>query len=121
MTTRSNDYGSKMPWLSFPYDETYYPKDSELPDPQMDPLIFGSRTTLDKVGINGVDLPIKFLRRDGTAEQLYVKASLYGSLDDPNIKGLNQLSNRAQPSQEEIHILRGIAKAMLRAAEQASR
>ena len=89
MTTRSNDYGSKMPWLSFPYDETYYPKDSELPDPQMDPLIFGSRTTLDKVGINGVDLPIKFLRRDGTAEQLYVKASLYGSLDDPNIKGLN--------------------------------
>lgn len=34
---------------------------------------------------------------------------------------LNQLFNRAQPSQEEIHILRGIAKAMLRAAEQASR
>ncbi len=29
---------------------------------------------------------------------------------------LNQLFNRAQPTQEEIHILRGIAKAMLQAA-----
>ncbi|WP_326533782.1 RNA methyltransferase [Pseudorhodoferax sp.] len=34
---------------------------------------------------------------------------------------LNQLFNRAQPSQEEIHILRGIAKAMLKAAERANR
>jgi tRNA/rRNA methyltransferase len=34
---------------------------------------------------------------------------------------LNQLFNRAQPSQEEIHILRGIAKAMLRAAERSNR
>ena len=34
---------------------------------------------------------------------------------------LNQLFNRAQPSQEEIHILRGIAKAMLRAAERTTR
>ncbi|MGP1628737.1 MAG: RNA methyltransferase [Giesbergeria sp.] len=30
---------------------------------------------------------------------------------------LNQLFNRAQPTQEEIHILRGVAKAMLQAAE----
>nr|WP_145552587.1 RNA methyltransferase [Variovorax boronicumulans] len=34
---------------------------------------------------------------------------------------LNQLFNRAQPSAEEIHILRGIAKAMLKAAERANR
>jgi tRNA/rRNA methyltransferase len=34
---------------------------------------------------------------------------------------LNQLFNRAQPSPEEIHILRGVAKAMLKAAEQANR
>ncbi|KQP47493.1 RNA methyltransferase [Pseudorhodoferax sp. Leaf274] len=34
---------------------------------------------------------------------------------------LNQLFNRAQPSQEEIHILRGIAKAMLKTAERANR
>ncbi len=32
---------------------------------------------------------------------------------------LNQLFNRAQPSQEEIHILRGIAKAMTQAAGKA--
>jgi tRNA/rRNA methyltransferase len=34
---------------------------------------------------------------------------------------LNQLFNRAAPSEEEIHILRGIAKAMLQAAEQSKR
>lgn len=34
---------------------------------------------------------------------------------------LNQLFNRAQLTQEEIHILRGVAKAMLRTAEAASR
>jgi tRNA/rRNA methyltransferase len=34
---------------------------------------------------------------------------------------LNQLFNRAQPTPEEIHILRGIAKAMLQAAAQAKR
>ncbi len=34
---------------------------------------------------------------------------------------LNQLFNRAQPSAEEIHILRGVAKAMLKAAAQANR
>lgn len=32
---------------------------------------------------------------------------------------LNQLFNRAQPTQEEIHILRGIAKAMIESARQA--
>ncbi len=34
---------------------------------------------------------------------------------------LNQLFNRAQPTPEEIHILRGIAKAMLQTAEKAKR
>jgi tRNA/rRNA methyltransferase len=34
---------------------------------------------------------------------------------------LNQLFNRAAPTPEEIHILRGVAKAMLKAAEQAKR
>ncbi len=34
---------------------------------------------------------------------------------------LNQLFNRAAPTEEEIHILRGVAKAMLQAAERAKR
>jgi len=34
---------------------------------------------------------------------------------------LNQLFNRAAPSEEEIHILRGVAKAMLQTAERARR
>jgi tRNA/rRNA methyltransferase len=34
---------------------------------------------------------------------------------------LNQLMSRAQPSVEEIHILRGMAKAMLQTAAQAKR
>ncbi len=34
---------------------------------------------------------------------------------------LNQLFNRARPSEEEIHILRGVAKAMLQAAQEPKR
>jgi tRNA/rRNA methyltransferase len=34
---------------------------------------------------------------------------------------LNQLFNRAAPTEEEIHILRGVAKAMLQTAAQAKR
>jgi tRNA/rRNA methyltransferase len=34
---------------------------------------------------------------------------------------LNQLFNRAQPTPEEIHILRGVAKAMSQAARGAKR
>ena len=34
---------------------------------------------------------------------------------------LQQLFNRAQPSEEEIHILRGVARAMLQTAERAKR
>ena len=34
---------------------------------------------------------------------------------------LNQLFNRAAPSEEEIHILRGVAKAMLQVADKARR
>lgn len=86
---RYNDYSQHMPHLKFEYDSEYYPEDADLPDPQIDPFIPGLRVQLDKVGVNGVDLPMKFLRRDGSVEQLHVKASLYGSLDNPNAKGLN--------------------------------
>lgn len=86
---RFNDYSEHMPHLKFEYDAGFYPEDSELPDPQIDPFIPGKRVNLNKVGVNGVDLPMKFLRRDGTVENLHVKASLYGSLDNPNAKGLN--------------------------------
>jgi tRNA/rRNA methyltransferase len=34
---------------------------------------------------------------------------------------LNQLFNRAELTQEEIHILRGVAKAMLETADRAKR
>jgi GTP cyclohydrolase I len=86
---RFNDYSKHMPHLNFEYDAAYYPEDADLPDPQIDPFIPGSRVGLNKVGVNGVDLPIKFLRRDGTVENLHAKASLYGSLDSPDAKGLN--------------------------------
>lgn len=85
----SLNYIEKMPHLKFKYDEDYYPNDSQLPDPQMDPVIAGQRITLDKVGVTGVDLPMQIQRRDGTVEKLHVKASLYGSLDNPDAKGLN--------------------------------
>jgi GTP cyclohydrolase IB len=86
---RHNDYSRHMPHLKFEYDAEFYPDDAELPDPQIDPFIPGLRVQLDKVGVNGVDLPMQFLRRDGSVQQLHVKASLYGSLDNPNAKGLN--------------------------------
>lgn len=86
---RFSDYSRNMPHLDFAYDEDYYPEDSDLPDPQVDPLVLGAKIKLDKVGVSGVDLPMKFLRRDGSVEQLHVKASLYGSLDNPDAKGLN--------------------------------
>jgi GTP cyclohydrolase I len=90
MTThRHNDYKNKLPHLDFNYDSEYYPEDGELPDPQMDPNIFGSRVRIDKVGVSGVDLPVNFIRRDGSIEKLHAKVSLYGSLDNPNAKGLN--------------------------------
>ena len=40
---------------------------------------------------------------------------------EAQVPRLNQMFNRAQLTQEEIHILRGVAKAMLRTAEAASR
>jgi GTP cyclohydrolase I len=86
---RFNDYTQHMPHLKFQYDADYYPEDADLPDPQIDPFIPGLRVQLDKVGVNGVHLPIKFLRRDGTVQELQAEASLYGSLDNPNAKGLN--------------------------------
>ena len=89
MKFRHNDYSKHMPHLDFTYDSVYYPDDDELPDPQIDPVIPGSKVPLDKVGVTGVDLPIKFQRRDGSIQELHAKASLYGSLDNPNAKGLN--------------------------------
>ncbi len=82
------DYSSKMD-LDFRYDPTFYPKDDDLPDPQIDPIIPGVAVPLDKVGIAPVDLPIKALRRDGGEVTLQAQASLYCSLDNPVAKGLN--------------------------------
>jgi GTP cyclohydrolase I len=83
------DYSANMPHLNFKYDADFYPNDEDLPDPQIDPVIPGSMVKLDKVGVNGVDLPVKFVRRDGSIEPLHAKVSLYGSLDNPMAKGLN--------------------------------
>lgn len=86
---RHTDYSQHMSHLKFKYDEEYYPEDSDLPDPQVEPVIPGVPVLLDKVGVNGVHLPIKFLRRDGSVQELQAEASLYGSLDNPVSKGLN--------------------------------
>ena len=84
----SIDYSDKMPDLVFTYDDVHVPGDG-LPDPQIDPIIPGSRIPLKKVGIAPVDLPVKLMRRNGGTQELQTKASLYCSLDDPNAKGLN--------------------------------
>lgn len=86
---RFTDYSKHIPNLNFEYDANYYPSDSDLPDPQIDPVIPGKRIQLNKVGVSGVDLPVKLIRRDGSIEQLHSRVSLYGSLDNPNAKGLN--------------------------------
>lgn len=82
-----NDYSSKMPDLVFRYDEDFYTDD--LPDPQVEPVLVGSRIPIRKVGIAPVDLPIVVERRDGSSQVLQAEASLYCSLDDVNAKGLN--------------------------------
>jgi GTP cyclohydrolase I len=86
---RSTDYSEKMDDTIFTYDEQFYPLDSDLPDPQVDPVIPGKRVMIQKVGIAPVDLPVKLLRRDGGVQVLQTEASLYCSLDDMNAKGLN--------------------------------
>jgi len=86
---RFNDYSEHMPHLNFEYDEQYYPNDKDLPDPQVSPFIPGSKIPLNKVGVSGVDLPVRLLRRDGSVQTLHASVSLYGSLDDPEAKGLN--------------------------------
>lgn len=83
------DYNEKMDDLLFRYDQDFYPLDSSLPDPQVDPIIPGARVSLDKVGIAPVDLPIMVKRRDGGTQVLQAEASLYCSLDDADAKGLN--------------------------------
>jgi GTP cyclohydrolase IB len=89
MAINHNDYSAHMPHLKFEYDGAYYPEDSDLPDPQVDPVIPGSRVPINKVGVSGVDLPVNFIRRDGSVEKIAASVSLYGSLDNPNAKGLN--------------------------------
>ena len=84
-----NDYSKKMPDLKFEYDSKHVPNSDDLPDPQQDPVIPGSRVPLRKVGIAPVDLPIIVKRREGGVQQLQAQASLYCSLDDVNAKGLN--------------------------------
>tara|TARA_A100001391_G_C5058222_1_gene275309 strand:+ start:487 stop:1401 length:915 start_codon:yes stop_codon:yes gene_type:complete len=83
----SIDYSKKMPDLIFTYDNDHIP--SDLPDPQIDPIIPGVRVPLKKVGIAPVDLPVKLMRRNGSSQILQAEASLYCSLDDINAKGLN--------------------------------
>lgn len=87
--TRYTDYAIHMPELDFKYDDNYYPNDEDVPDPQTEPVIPGARVPINKVGVSGVDLPVKLIRRDGTNQTLHAKVSLYGSLDSPNAKGLN--------------------------------
>lgn len=89
MIVNNNDYSAHMPHLKFEYDTSHYPEDKDLPDPQVDPVIPGSKIPINKVGVSGVDLPVNFVRRDGTIEKLTTSVSLYGSLDNPNAKGLN--------------------------------
>jgi GTP cyclohydrolase I len=89
MSFNYNNYSAHMPHLNFEYDEKHYPEDSDLPDPQIDPVIPGARVPINKVGVSGVDLPVNFIRRDGSVEKLTTSVSLYGSLDNPNAKGLN--------------------------------
>lgn len=87
--TRNTDYSHHMPHLDFEYDDNYYPNDEDVPDPQVEPVIPGARVPINKVGVSGVDLPVKLIRRDGANQTLHAKVSLYGSLDSPNAKGLN--------------------------------
>lgn len=86
---RYTDYSDEIPDLDFTYDETYYPDDVCLPDPQLNPVLPGAHVTLQKVGIGPVELPLYMKRRDGNIQEVYARASLYGSLDYEHQKGLN--------------------------------
>lgn len=86
---RHTDYSEEISHLDFKYDDDFYPRNADLPDPQTDPIIPGAYVTINKVGVSGVDLPVKFVRRDGTTQELHASVSLYGSLDNPDAKGLN--------------------------------
>ena len=88
-SNKLSDYSKHMPHLKFEYDANHYPDDTALPDPQINPVIPGARVPINKVGVSGVDLPVNFIRRDGTMERLTTSVSLYGSLDSPDAKGLN--------------------------------
>jgi len=75
MSINHNDYSKHIPHLNFQYDEDYYPDDKDLPDPQVDPVIPGARVPINKVGVSGVDLPVNFIRRDGSIERLTTSVS----------------------------------------------
>jgi hypothetical protein len=62
MAINCNNYTSHMPHLKFEYDEVYYPEDTDLPDPQIEPVIPGARIPINKVGVSGVELPVNFIR-----------------------------------------------------------
>ena len=91
-----------MPDLDFGYDETFYPNDDQLPDPQINPVLPGAKVKIQKVGIAPVDLPIKLMRRDGTVQELHAKASLYGSLDDPDVR--DQINEEFRQMTYEGHV-----------------
>ena len=65
----------------------------------------------------------RFVRQVQRRRAVLVLVSDFLDPDAPKklMPRLNQLFNRAEPSDEEIHILRGIAKAMLQAAQQTKR
>jgi len=117
MKYRHNDYKDHMPHLNFEYDDKFYPNDEDLPDPQINPFIPGSRISINKVGVSGVDLPVQLLRRDGSAQTLHASVSLYGSLDDENAKGLNLsrfpiVMHEALANHVSIEGLRGVLDAL---------
>lgn len=87
--TRYTDYSKELPHLDFKYDDYYHPMDGDLPDPQVDPVLPGARMPIQKVGVGPLELPLRILQRDGGTQEVYARASLYGSLDDPHAKGLN--------------------------------
>lgn len=114
---RHTDYSSELPDLDFGYDEKFYPLDKDLPDPQINPVIPGSKVPLQKVGIGPVSIPLILTRRDGTEQILQSKASLYGSLDDPLSKGLNlsrfyMLLHRATENTLTMNDMKGILDEM---------
>ena len=66
-----------------------------------------------------VSVPVTKLAKWKTTVQLVAIGFLDPAAPKKLMPRLNQLFNRAQPTPEEIHILRGVAKAMAEAARKA--